>query len=549
MTQGRPPRATARRARSRSSARTPALSDLDLRILDLLTSHRVLTQTQLASINSETPARTLRYRCARLAREGLAGRSRPYRERGSSPHHFWPTRKGEAIVTGGPPPRGGERREPNPLFLAHAAGLSEIYVALKTTLPDDVQLVRFKREADAREPFSTRAGREKRAIAPDAFIEIADADGGSLLAFVELDMGSMSHRRLKTKAAGYAEYVKTEAWRERHRFCLALLFVTTTEKRARSFLAAMAKEAGRDSLLLTCACDLVPRLSYCASEDRWLLSVDEGKRAADLLNALRESRRPFDEEQERMESERHREDAEREHLRSDPEALRSHLRSRSHRDWGSERLGRSAAAALMFTLEQDDALDGVEREALSALGAMFANPLRVQLDDRKLTADERHTFDALVRHHLARQLDRVRDLAERFGDGPALRKARKHLQGGALLDRDDLSWRLSEEAKRDGSARAEQKRLRKDYLGWREQRARQLAKAQGIMNRLRNGPETFLDEVDRRALRLCGSCDEIAYPDPEWARYERGARYDVAGRCHFCGARALAEIETGASAT
>ncbi len=416
-------------------------------------------------------------------------------------------------------------------------------MALKTTLPDEVKLVRFEREADAREPFSTRAGLEKRAIAPDAFIEISDADGGSLLAFVELDMGSMSHRRLKTKAAGYAEYVKAEAWRERHRFCPALLFVTTTEKRARSFLAAMAKEAGRDSLLLTCACDLVRRLSHFASKDRWLLSIDEGKRAADLLNALRESRRPFDEEQERMESERHREDAECERLRSDPEALRSHLQSRSHRDWGSERLGRSAAAALMFTLEQDDALDGVEREALSALGAMFANPLRVQLDDRKLTADERHTFDALVRHHLARQLDRVRDLAERFGDGPALRKARQHLQGGALLDRDDLSWRLSEEAKRDGSARAEQKRLREDYLGWREQRARQLAKAQGIVDRLRNGPEAFLDEVDRRALRLCGSCDEIAYPDPESAAHERGARYDVAGRCHFCNGRKLKEIE------
>jgi hypothetical protein len=109
-------------------------------------------------------------------------------------------------------------------------------VALKTTLPDEVKLVRFEREADAREPFTAWASREKRAIAPDAFIEISDADGGSLLAFIELDMGSMSHRRLKTKAAGYAEYVKAEAWRERHRFCPALLFVTTTEKRARSDL-------------------------------------------------------------------------------------------------------------------------------------------------------------------------------------------------------------------------------------------------------------------------------------------------------------------------
>lgn len=355
-------------------------------------------------------------------------------------------------------------------------------------------------------------------------------------------MGSMSHRRLKAKAAGYAEYVKVEAWRERHCFCPALLFLTTVEKRARSFLAAMEKEAGRDSLLLTCACDLARRLPDCASENRWRLSLDEGKQGVDLLTALREARRPFDEEQERAKAERDRRDSERERLRSDPEALRSHLRSRSRDDWGIERLG-PAAAALTFTLEHDDPLEEAERVALRALGAMLADPLRVQLDDRELTTEERRAFDGLVRHHLARQLDRVRDLADRYGEGPALRKERKRLQGGALPDRNDPSWRLSEEARRNGDARAAQKRLREDYLGWREQRARQLAKAQGILGRLRNRPESFLEEVDRRSLRLCRSCEEVAYPDPEWAHYERGAHPDVAGRCHFCRAEALAKIE------
>ena len=130
--------------------------------------------------------------------------------------------------------------DPTPLFLAHAAGLSEIYVALVTILPAGVTLGRFEREADAREPFETSL-RKKRAIAPDVFIEVSDS-GHALLAFIELDMGTMSHRRLKQKAAGYAEYAKAEAWRERHRFCPALLFLTTTEKRARSFLAAMERE-------------------------------------------------------------------------------------------------------------------------------------------------------------------------------------------------------------------------------------------------------------------------------------------------------------------
>jgi Replication-relaxation len=540
LTQGRRSRAGARRFRS--SARTPALSDLDLRILDLLASHRVLTQTQLASINPETPARTLRYRCARLARHGLAGRSRPYRERGSAPHHLWPTRRGEAIVAGGPPPRGGERREPNPLFLAHAAGLSEIYVALKTTLPAEVTLRRFEREAEAREPFATWATRKKRAIAPDAFIEIADADGRGLLAFVELDLGTMSRRRLKQKAAGYAEYAKAEAWRERHRFCPALLFVTTTEQRARSFLVAMRRELERDGLLLTCACDLARLPARYATEARWLID-EENEQGLDLLAVLREARQPYDEALTRRDARRREEEAKRERLRSDPEALRAHLRSWSHRDWGIERLGGPAAEALKRTLELDEPLEDAEREALRTLGAMFADPLDLQLDERELTAGERRAFDALVQDHLTRQFDLVDDLAERHGEGPALRKACRRLEAGELLDRHELSWGLADEARRDGEARARQERLREDYLGWREKEARRLAKAQGIAGRLRNGPEIFLDKVDRRVLRFCRSCEEIAYPDPKRTIHERGADYDVAGHCHFCWAEELAKVK------
>src|SRR5689334_3902954 len=137
------PSSPARHGVARRPAREPALSELDLRILGLLSHHRVLTQTQLAAISAGVPARTLRYRCNRLAKHSLLGRTRPYCERGSAPHHLWPTRRGEAMACGGPPPRGGERREPNPLFLAHAAGLSEIYVALERSLPDGFKLARF----------------------------------------------------------------------------------------------------------------------------------------------------------------------------------------------------------------------------------------------------------------------------------------------------------------------------------------------------------------------------------------------------------------------
>ncbi|MBS1860991.1 MAG: replication-relaxation family protein [Actinobacteria bacterium] len=524
----------------RRAAPTPPLSDLDQRILALLTRHRVITQNQLASLVPEVPTRTLRYRSARLADHRLAGRSRPYRERGSAPFHLWPTRRGEALASGGPPPRGGERREPNPHFLAHAAGLTEVYVALGTTLPEGFVLARFEREGEAREPFVAEVRRE-RAIAPDALIEITDAEGGPLLAFLELDMGTMSHRRLRRKAAGYADYARAEAWRERHRFCPALLFLTTTGKRARSFLAAMENELGRDSLLLTCASDLARAPERCASEHRWLLGVHGGGRPVDLPAALREARRPFEEAEAEAEAERRREEAERDRLRSDPEALRSHLRHWGKGKWGTGRLDAVVATALDLTLERDEPMDDAERRAVLALGATITDPLRLWEGGREPDEDERSAFEALVEHSRCQQIDHVADLAGRFGDGPALREVRRRVEAGELLDRADLSG-LGLRAADDRRSRNEQDRLRSDYMTWREAEARRRARAQRLPARLRNGPDTFLDEVDRRSLRICPRCREIAYPDPDRARYER-APYEVAFRCHFCGGTELAEIE------
>jgi Replication-relaxation len=535
-------RAGIRERPASSRARTPALSDLDLRILTLLSRHRVMTQTQLAEVSPQTPIRTLRYRCARLARAGLLGRTRPYRERGSAPNHLWPTRKGEATVCGGPPPRGGERHEPNPLFLAHAAGLTEVWVALEMSLPEGTRLARFEREADAREPFTVPGTRRERAVAPDALVEITGVDGRSLLAFLELDMGTMSHRRLKQKASGYGDYAKAEAWQERHPFCPALLFLTTTEARARSFLAAMHREAGKDSLLLTCACDLARSPTRIADGPRWLHDPDKGH-AVDLLAVLREARRPFDEERERIAADRREADEERERLLTDPEALREHLR----RWWGREAgprltgLGEKSAAAIEITLQRTDPPDGIEARALLALAAMFEDPLRPHSSLEEPTERQRRGFAELAERHREEQLGRIADLSLRHGAGPALRQARQRIEDGDLLPSSETSW-LEQKAVEDERSHDEQKRLAAAYHPWREEEARRIAKGQGIAARLRTRPEDFLDEVDRRSLRLCRRCGEIAYPDPGRARGGR-RRPDVAFHCQFCGGTTFAEID------
>jgi DNA-binding Lrp family transcriptional regulator len=535
------PRGT-RPTRARSLAASAPLSDLDRRILDLLSFLRVLTQTQLASLLSpEIPPRTLRYRTARLAKLGLIGRTRPYRERGSAPHHLWPTRKGEAIAEEGPPPRGGERREPNPLFLAHAAAISELYVALKTGLPDGLRLAGFEREAEAREAFRGYDGKE-HAVAPDACVQIEEADGRVLLALVELDLGTMSARQLKAKAEGYGEYVEREGWRERNPYCPPLLFLTTSEKRARSFLATCRRTVDQRQMLVA-ASALVRDIGRSLTAREWLAGEKEG---VDLLAVLRGARHPYDEVLKQEEEKRREEDAEREQLRSDPAALREHLRKWRHRDWGIQRLGADAAKALEVTVERDEELAEIERRALLALGEMFADPLRLQLGEGEPSGERRTVLDELAEHQRARQLEEIEGLAERVGEGPALRKARGRIQGGELLAVADLSG-LRLAAEDGGRSLKEQERLRSAYLSDREERAIHRWKSQRLFTRLHSGPEDFLEEIDRRSLRLCHSCEEVAYPDPDRASYERGRRRDVAFRCHFCGSEKLAEWERSAA--
>jgi hypothetical protein len=529
---------TGRRAGARSSAGNPALSDLDHRILDLLSSLRVLTLPQLATISPEIPSRTLRYRTARLAKHGFVGRSRPYRERGSAPHHLWPTRKGEAIAKGEPPPRGGERREPNPLFLAHAAGLSELYVVLKTGLPEGTRLAAFDREADARETFTTYA-REERAIAPDACINVADADGKRLIGFVELDLDTMSHRQLKAKAAGYGEYARLEAWRHRNPFCPALLFITTSEKRARSFLAASRREIDGNRMLVACV-GLARDLQRCVIATEWM--VGDGEQA-DLLGILRAARRPYDEEMAREETQRREDEAERDWLRSDPEALAERLRGELRYGWGSDQLGQPATDALRLSLEgKGGALDEIERRALEAVGGMLAEPIDARLADREPTPPEREALAALAAHHHAGQLARLEEAVGRFGEGPKMRQRRRSLESGKLLSADSVDG-LPLDGELDRESAAEQERLRKDYLRWREREAKRLAKLQGFIARHCTGHDAFLAEVDRGALRRCSRCEEIAYPDPE-RKPRPGGRRHVAGRCHFCGAGTLSEMPT-----
>jgi hypothetical protein len=293
--------------------------------------------------------------------------------------------------------------------------------------------------------------------------------------------------------------------------------------------------------MLVAATGLAQDIDRSLVAPEWLVGEDE---SGDLLAVLHGARRPYDEACRREEAERREKDTERERLRSDPVALREHLRSWRHRDWGGDRLGPLAARALEITLDRDDELADAERQTLLALGAMFADPLHLRLAEGEPSAERQPVLDGLAEHQRVRQLEEIGDLARRFGEGPALRKARRRLRAGELLATTDVSW-LSQEAADDERSCSEQERLCSAYLASREEQARRRWKSQRLVARLRNGPEDFLEAIDREALRFCRSCEEIAYPDPERARYERG-RHDIAFRCHFCDGRDLSAWEPSA---
>jgi hypothetical protein len=535
------------------------LTHLDRRLLTLLCEQRVLTQTQLERLLYDVPGRTLRYRTERLTRQGLVGRSRPYRDKGSAPFHYWPTRASDAFVRGEPIPRGGERAGPNPQFLHHAERLSELYVLLAVQAPTiGLHLHELRREGEAREVF--RADGHERALAPDALIHLHDETGRGLLAFVELDLGTMSHARLKTKAAGYAAYVTQAAWREEHPFCPCLLFLTTTEARAISFLkmlTALLKRQGSGSYygrrrgcldwFAAAACAHARDSERTIVEACWDdLTLAGG--GLTLTACLNKARAAYDAARAKEQAEQHALNEKRERLRANPEARRAHLQEKPLRFHGGhlDQFGAAGATALCLLLSATEPMSEIERDAFAALTRQLdADPLEAEGAPEPVppTWTDTEAVASLVDVYRRRQQALVEELARRYGEGPALRRDRQQLVTGGLLG--SFSWdSLEERAKREQEARTEQERLRLIYLDRREREARRRKHEAGLAARLAHGRSAVYAIVDRDLLRICKRCDEIVYP-PEPERrgtviYQHPSQPSQPSRCHFCGGPELA---------
>src|ERR1700689_1761085 len=374
--------------RSRSTRNGHALTSLDQSLLGVLCAHRVVTQAQLVRLFPDVPERTLRYRTRRLHDLGLTGRSRPYREEGSAPNHHWPTRRADCLMRGDPVPRGGERKRPNPVFLAHATALTEMYVTLATRAGEaSLTLEEYRREGDAREPFTHE--RKDRALAPDAMVILTDSDGREFRAFVEIDLGTMSHARLRHKAELYATYVASEAWREWHPFLPALLFLTTTDIRAGRFLKALAGmlRDGPRSKTRTAFVAAGAGAAWAPSRllDGLCLADLDGHTGLALLDVLNAARAPYEQATAAQRRRKEAEEQKRRQLQTQPEAMRKHLcaNKATLRDY-ARRLGPAGEQTFELLLASEKSPTLEERTALNALAR--------DLDQARCPTSGRATF-------------------------------------------------------------------------------------------------------------------------------------------------------------
>lgn len=528
-----------RRRPSRSPAGTAsALTETDRRLLEVLCAHRVVRQDQLARLFPEIPERTLRYRTRRLHDLGLAGRSRPYRERGSAANHHWPTRRADCLMRGEPVPRGGERREPNPVFLAHATALTEFYVAVfMNARTAGFTRLWYERESEAREPF--KDGRRQRAFAPDVTLGLLDEQDRSLWAFVEIDLGTMSHTRLRAKAALYAAYIESEEWRKLHAYPPALLFLTTTDVRARRFIGALARALSyggpsRKRRAFIAAAAGIAWTPHRLMTDHCLTDLD-GHTGLGLLDILHAAYAPYERMLARERKARETEQAERQALLDDPERMRDCLRDHKHRlasyfnalkDPGARAIELLLASNATPLPQERQVLRAIARDLADALPGL-SPPLDTSLGTMVI-----EEVALLVRDLTDLQAKRIRTLAAHHGEGPSLQLAWSLLRKGELLSPRDLD-QLPQDAERDAAGRRDQYEREAVYLGWREQAARVLARKAGPLGRLTHRSEDFYLQLDREHLKVCGRCEKIVYPA---ARENQHTRWEQQlSPCHYCG--------------
>lgn len=529
------------------------MSDTDHEIVHLLSEHRVITTQQMATLLG-VPERTVRYRMERLESLRLAGRSEPYADRGKAPHHWWPTRTADAYTRGEPIPSSGEREGPNPSFLKHAASLTGIFIGLRRLAESMIFSLSFRREVEGKESFSYE-GRET-AIVPDASIILSSSEL-HYEAFIELDMGTASLTKLQRKLGLYLAYAQRRVWNERHQFLPALLFITTTERRADAILRAFQAKSQRElpswanpfeiQSYTFGICAEARRPERAFSDPVW--TSGGGVDGVSFVNLISEPAQKRTEREVELRAQEEQREAERIRFRGDPEARRRQIQEERYAVESHDknlRLGH-------ISDEKADLL----RRLLNSTGPMSPEEKRAwwfferridpdrepfAVTSREVSPDEDEALEELRDYYIEQQKAKLASLHTQYQHLPVLVRGIKLLASGKLLGWAEEA-RLNEALRNDlAKAKKHQGRML-DYLTCRRDEIRKRKSNLGRMQKLVSKDEEISTLIDKHLLRYCLDCETIAIPSTSLNDYVRAP-----DRCEFCGGDDLEHLEQAAKA-
>jgi DNA-binding transcriptional ArsR family regulator len=506
-------------------------------LLVLLERHRVMTSGQLARATG-APERTVRYRMERLHEAGLVDCARPGRERGSAPRHWWLRPAGSRIIAGTAPADG----RPSGMFVAHAAAITEVWLALAEHGPAAGIEVRdwlTDRVGWQEWQHSGRYGSHPSRLTPDAVatLRLRGADDGDVLAFVEVDLASMTQTLLKQKVARYAAYAADRAWEGRHAHCPPMLLFTTTPTRAATFVRAAGEvlRQARESFeandpaatLVVAACGLVREPARAVTEPCWQPPDSAAAELlADRVDAVAASAAWRYERDVVM------------RRRDDLAALRLAADARLLGDW----LGSGRAAQALRVLAGSDPNPFLDSEpdlagqiagwvdARRRLGKFeardLARPLVARLEARHthLWADQARRLLA-ARAHLRAETP----LAQEFAATLAAGRLASHDMMQALQTPPGRTWQQIQDGLLADYVIRRAAEIEKQLAEHRSGRRRWLATRR--TTHTATARTALGDEVDRRHLLVCGTCG-LAYPwatepsAPAWCPECRGDLLD-----------------------
>ena len=361
--------------------------------------------------------------------------------------------------------------------------------------------------------------RRERTLAPNALVVLGNERKERSFAFVEMDLGTMSHARLHTKAEMYVSYAASDSWRDSYEFLPALVFLTTSGSRALRFLHALRtvieqhKRRYTTVRLPSAAGPVVFAPGRMVGEA--CLTHLDGETPVTLIDVLNEARAPFDRERRAAEKRWRTIERKRTQLRKDPLVVRR----LSRRDSGdiATYLGQldevdSTAVQIAITSNDDDLLPE-EHAMLQVVGHELEDVLiEPGLHEVPIpSASTMRAVEALVERYRSEQCKRIDELTARYGEGPKLRQARATLNGDELLNAAAIG-RLADQARSDYEAMVEQEQRRAAYEQWRDDAATERVRQTGLLKQLAHSREEFYAAIDDEHLQTCSRCHEVVYP-------------------------------------